>query len=204
MTSFPDVYQKVLSSELTNAKHVKVGNTPEYFVVHSTAGVLSDSAIKDYRSKGYRGKAHLYVMKSGGYHEVWPFSERKVWATKIERNKPFLVGKMLHIELNYKADEAPTRNQYETLADLYVEAVETYGPLKIVPHREVDRGLHDGHSDPTNFDFDFLYRLIQSRIGRYFQVGIDGITQARYEIPNQADQKSVWPPRLSGLPERTK
>jgi N-acetyl-anhydromuramyl-L-alanine amidase AmpD len=205
MTTFPNLFQATLDSHFANAaasapKGVSV-NKPEYFVVHSTCGTLSENAIQEWKKKGYRGKAHKYVMKDGSVIELWPFSERNVYATKAEKNNPGLKGRMLHIELNYGPGESPTEAQYKSLADLYKEAFDAFGKLVIVPHKEVDRGIQDGHSDPTNFDFDKLYRLINARLSAPLSPS-DGISQIRYEVPNQADQINVWPPKLDGKPDR--
>ena len=202
MTTFPALFQAVLSSHFANAESsISKVAQPRYFVIHSTCGVLAKETILDWKKKKFRGKAHKYVMKDGSVEELWPFSERGVYATKAEKNNPSLKGIMLHIELNYRDGESPTNAQYETLADLYKEACKEFGKLIIVPHKEIDRGIQSGHSDPTDFDFDKLYKLVNSRIAAPLSPS-DGITQIRYEVPNQADQVNVWPPKLDGKPER--
>ncbi len=128
--------------------------SPTYFVIHSTAGKLSKEIILGYARKNFHGKAHAYIMDDGEIVNVQKFSNRGVYATKVEKATCKLVGSMLHIELNYSAGGKPSTKQYEVLAGLYVKLVDEFKKkLIIVTHKEVDRGIKAGHSDPENFSF---------------------------------------------------
>jgi hypothetical protein len=185
--------------------------TPDYrshFVLHCTDGNMSEETIKAINNvnnpdKKIRSRAHKYIMRNGDIIEIWPFTEKNVWATKAEsRNN--LKGRMFHVEINYKSPDVPTDNQYQALADLYIEASDIEGcwPI-IVPHIEVDRGIPNGHGDPTDFDYNKFYSILRSR-----NVPIDDIPHFEHErywgyskskIPF-ANDKYSWPPILSGNP----
>ena len=160
---------------------------------------MKEETIKQ-KFVGKRSKAHVYIMKDGSSIINWPLTERNVWATKMEQKKPETKGLMIHVELNYEAGGSPSEEQYDKLADLYLEAVKQFGSLVIVPHSEVDRGIADGHSDPENFDFEKLYKLIKDK--GFDADSVEKIDPIRYKVPNQADQESVWPPGLKGRPKR--
>lgn len=179
-----------------------------HFVIHCTAGNMSIAAIKklthfDEPENKARSKAHAYIQKDGTILQIWPFSERIVWATKAESAKN-LKGQMFHVELNYDSNEHPTDAQYKSLVTLYIEAssIEGCWPI-IVPHIEIDRGIPNGHSDPTNFDYNYFYQLLKQE-----GVPIDSIPKfeherywgnATYKVPWASDKYS-WPPVLSGNP----
>ncbi len=181
-----------------------------HFVIHCTAGEMSDSSIKTKTKfndpkKKKRSAAHIYVNKDGTKLEIWPLTEKNVWATKIESKKS-LKGQMFHIELNYGSPDKPTEKQYQTLADLYEEAskIQKCWPI-IVPHIEVDRGIADGHQDPTDFDYDHFYAILKKR-----GLPIDNITKfdhlrywekPSYKVPWSSD-KTNWPPKLKGNPHK--
>ncbi|WP_141670323.1 peptidoglycan recognition protein family protein, partial [Gilliamella sp. Choc4-2] len=187
--------------------------TPDYrshFVLHCTDGNMSEETIKAINNvnnpdKKIRSKAHKYIMRNGDVIEIWPFTEKNVWATKAEsRNN--LKGRMFHVEINYKSPDVPTDNQYQALADLYIEASDIEGcwPI-IVPHIEVDRGIPNGHGDPTDFDYNKFYSILRSR-----NVPIDDIPHfehkrywgySKSKIPF-ANDKYSWPPILSGNPHK--
>jgi hypothetical protein len=187
--------------------------TPDYrshFVLHCTDGNMSEETIKAINNvnnpdKKIRSKAHKYIMRNGDVIEIWPFTEKNVWATKAEsRNN--LKGRMFHVEINYKSPDVPTDYQYQALADLYIEASDIEGcwPI-IVPHIEVDRGIPNGHGDPTDFDYNKFYSILRSR-----NVPIDDIPHFEHErywgyskskIPF-ANDKYSWPPILSGNPHK--
>lgn len=183
-------------------------NTRSHFVIHNTAGNMSEAAIishtnADNPAKKRRSLAHKYVMSDGKVIEIWPFSETNVWATKIESHQN-LKGQMFHVELNYL--ETPSDAHYTSLVDLYLEAVGVEGcwPI-IVPHIEVDRGIANGHEDPTNFDYNKFYELLKAA-----SVPIDIIPKFEhdrywgaesYKVPWKTD-KTTWPPVLSGNPHK--
>jgi N-acetyl-anhydromuramyl-L-alanine amidase AmpD len=184
------------------AKAVKVTlKRKKYFVIHSTGGELSKKSIEGY--KGHQGKAHAYIMRDGEMINIIDFNQ-DAWATKREKQDKSLIGLMYHIELNYAEGESPSKPQYSKLAEIFkqlnTEAAKYGDNLVIVPHKEVDRGVKNGHSDPENFDFNYFYEVLK---GQGVEVDkINKITQDRYSIPNRADQKSNWPPVLSGAVAR--
>ncbi|OCG26336.1 hypothetical protein A9G45_11030 [Gilliamella sp. HK2] len=180
------------------------------FVLHCTDGNMTEEAIKaknnvNNQNKKIRSKAHKYIMKNGDIIEIWPFTEKNVWATKAE-SRYNLKGRMFHVEINYKSPDTPTDSQYQALADLYIEAANIEGcwPI-IVPHIEVDRGIPNGHGDPTDFDYNKFYSTLRSK-----NVPIDDIPHFEHEwywgyskskIPFGNDKYS-WPPILSGNPTK--
>jgi N-acetylmuramoyl-L-alanine amidase len=166
---------------------------PEYFVVHQTAGrdPMKESRINE--NVGHHGLAHAYIMPSGKLVSITPFDWPE-WATEQERDHSGLIGKMLHVELNYGSGASPTDAQYETLADTFIGLQKRYPGLAIVPHKEVDRGISGAHNDPENFDFARFYRLLQAKGAAPF----DGIDPKRAVNANQADQLTSWPPVLHG------
>lgn len=181
-----------------------------HFVLHCTAGNMSEQAILNGVYKNghkLQSKAHKYIMPDGKVIEIWPFTKRDVWATKAEsRNN--LKGRMVHVEINYGRPSVPSEAQYQTLAQLYIEAsiIEGYW-LIIVPHLEIDRGIADGHSDPTDFDYNKFYDILRNN-----SVPIDIIPHFEHERYwedekckiNYLIYKNVWPPILSGNPYRKK
>jgi len=75
----------------------------------------------------------------------------------------------------------------------------------IVPHIEVDRGIADGHQDPTDFDYNHFYSILKAK-----GVPIDDIKKfdhkrywghKSYKVPWTTD-KTNWPPILSGNPHK--
>src|SRR3954468_7131483 len=184
-----------------------------HFVLHQTVdGHLTREKIKE-KFGGNRGKSHQFILKDGTVVPLWPLDTVGVFATKSETNKQpmhgtkpafALKGKMIHTEIDYENNGAPTTKQYEVLRDLYVQACKHFGRiLTIVPHIEVDRGFADGHSDPQNFLYNDFYKLLGD-------AGID-MTRVRrfdhdrywskpsFKIPFDSDIFS-WPPILAGNP----
>jgi hypothetical protein len=180
-----------------------------HFVIHCTDGNMLESSIKSLTNSNtpqkLRSKAHKYIMNDGKVIEVWPFTERNVWATKAE-SQNHLKGQMFHVELNYGSPSVPSDAQYNSLADLYIEAseIEYCWPI-IVPHIEIDRGILDGHGDPTDFDYNKFYEILRNR-----GVPIDEIPHfdhdrywghPTYRIP-WGDDTNSWPPVLNGNPHK--
>lgn len=180
-----------------------------HFVLHCTAGNMSEASIKEHTSfdtdARKRSKAHKYIMPDGKVIEIWSFTEKNVWATKAE-SKNNLKGQMFHVEINYGSPSVPSYAQYNSLADLYLEAsdIEECWPI-IVPHLEVDRGIPDGHGDPTDFDYDKFYKLLKDKV-----VPIDTIPHFEhdrywgdksYKVP-WGNDKNSWPPILKGNPHK--
>ncbi len=184
-----------------------------HFVIHQTvSGVLTKKKIND-SFGGKKGKAHQYILKSGEIVQLWPFTQKDVFATKSETSatplhgsKPAfpLKGKMIHVEVDYEEDGEPTTKQYAALCDLYVAACKEVGRmLVIVPHIEVDRGIKNGHNDQQNFQYnDFYARLAakgvdMARVPRFAHERYWG--KPNFKTPFATD-KFFWPPRLSGNP----
>ena len=181
-------------------------SAPKFFVVHCTAFSADDALIKKWVrnriSEGKRNLSHGVIAPTGEWLPMWKFSERKVWATKTERcpETRKALGQAVNIEVHYHCGErradAPTEAQYKTLAKLYKELQSSYGYLAIVSHREVDRGLYDGHGDPYKFSFEKFYThladngLDLSKIKR--------ISDARHMLPTYREISHHWEPLLSG------
>ncbi len=180
-----------------------------HFVLHCTAGNMSETSVRTHTAldtaSPKRSKAHKYVMPDGKIIEVWPFTEKNVWATKIE-SKQGLKGQMFHVEINYGAPSVASAAQYQSVADLYIEAseIEDCWPI-IVPHLEVDRGIPDGHNDPTDFDYNNFYQILKAK-----GVPIESIPhfehdrywgKPNYKVPFDTD-KTSWPPVLKGDPHK--
>lgn len=180
-----------------------------HFVIHSIGAnnALSMDQITNNTGLGsktvLRSKAHKYIMDDGSIVEIWPFTEKNVWATKTESQNN-LKGQMFHVELNYADSSSPSDAQYNALADLYIEAadIEDCWPI-IVPHIEIDRGIKDGHRDPIDFDYNKFYEILRGK-----NIPIDSIPhfdhdrywgRRFYKMPWEDDTYS-WPPVLSGNP----
>ena len=180
-----------------------VSENLRYFVIHDT-GILGESLSKyeePARRKRFHGTVHGFIDPKGEFLQTTPFGEVAI-GTKMERDRRKGIGEMVHIELLLPRDETPTRAQYERLAAIYNELTGGQASLIILPHKEVDRGIPRGHSDPRNFDFNYFYQVLRENHNISIIPGITGITQERYSFPNHADMIENWPPRLSGRPER--
>ena len=173
------------------------GNEPKYFVVHSTGMASSAETYKSW--KGKVGKGHLYIMPNGERIQIVGF-DKMARATKTENVRKDLRGKMYHIELVYKGGDKPTDEQYKELAAVFKELNDKEADgLIIVSHREIDRGIPEGHNDPTDFDFDVLYSLLE-KLGLKIEE-IKKISQERHKVNNMAGQVNSWPPELEGKPK---
>lgn len=184
-----------------------------HFTIHQTVdGNLTKAKLAS--SVGVkRAKSHGFLLKSGMYVPLWPFSEKRVWATKAESGKaPLhgslpafpLKGKAINIEVDYEENGAPNDTQYSVLAGLYVDACLEVGRiLTIVPHIEVDRGIRGGHNDPQNFDYNLFYGKLKdlgidlSRVPRFDHDRYWG--KPNFKIPFDTDTFH-WPPILKGNP----
>jgi hypothetical protein len=184
-------------------------NRPVYFAVHCTAFNTSlDSAAKwveRLRREGKRAKSHGVILANGAYHEIWPLSERPVYATKTEtcaETKASALGSVINVELHYHCGyegrdptvlREATPEQYKALAELYLKARQSYGDLIIVSHKEIDRGLRDGHRDPLGFSFDrFLLRIRELQADAKPR----SISDARQRLPTTPGYSHTWQPRL--------
>ncbi len=169
-----------------------------YFVIHSTDGNLKDDALENKIQNKVIGAGHAYINKDGKIFKIWPYNSPKGWATRTERteNKPELRGKLVNIELVYGIGEEPTEKQYQALADIYIETKELFGKwLSIAAHREIDRGIKGGHSDPAGFKFNYFYTILKNK-----SVPTDTIykqTQARFNQSPWCEHKWSWPPELT-------
>jgi hypothetical protein len=186
---------------------------PKYFVIHCTAidepGKIQDEKFFErYFKRKQREKAtnrgHGLLLPSGTFRQWWPFSKRDVEGTKTEfcsSTRQATYGTFINIEVAYHCErkpnpEAPTSAQYKGLAAVYAQVHALYGPLTIVSHKEVDRGLRGGHGDPYNFDFSAFYaeleklNLDMSKIKR--------ISNERHALPPRSTDSHFSPPRLEG------
>lgn len=187
----------------------------ELFIVHCTAFGASDRAMRAWVDRnireGKRNKSHGVILPSGEWLPIWPFSTTRVWATKTETcrdTRSQALGSAFNIELHYfcgtgRNDKASTE-QYRTLAKIYKELSEQYGPLTIVSHREVDRGLRDGHSDPIGFSFDTFYQTLKT--SGIDIVSLRKITDGRHNLRTGPDLSHHWKPLTDGglVLERTR
>jgi hypothetical protein len=178
-----------------------------YFAVHCTAFGANDSAMRRWVSRnkqeGRRNKSHGVLLPSDEWLPMWPFDEPRVWATKTEtcaQTKPKALGAVINIELHYfcavNRPDKTSEAQYARLARLYKEVSDKYGPLKVVSHREIDRGLRDGHNDPIGFDFAHFYGLLGD-----LGVTVDAIgsfSDARHNLRTGPDISHNWEPELKG------
>jgi hypothetical protein len=175
-----------------------------HFVIHNTAGAQAmgiggvKTHVKFGTTQQARSKAHKYIMTDGTIFEVWPFTDRNVWATRTEssgrvyngKNVHVPPGQMFHVELSYGTKEgAPSEAQYQALANLYIEASEVEGcwPV-IVPHKLVDAGISGGHGDPENFDYTYFYEILKQK-----KVPIDHIPKY---TGSAIGNTHTWPPIL--------
>ncbi len=188
--------------ELKHKAKVKAVTTPTedyYFVIHSTVGNMSDKKLESKKKAKIVGAGHAYVKKDGGIVQIWPYNNSNGWATKAERpeHKPELRGKLVNIELVYADGEEPTEEQYEALADIYIESNKLFNKkLPIAAHREIDRGIKGGHEDPKKFKFNHFYSILEKK-----KVDIKNIkkqSQSRFDHMPRCDSKWQWPPVLTG------
>lgn len=130
---------------------------PDLLVVHDTAGQLSRRGFDGMKSR-HETAGHLYVDRTGEIWENKPLS-KDAPATKAEwkttGGEKHIDSKMtVNVELNNPIkDPSITDKQYGTLAQIAVGILGgTDGSLTISPHREIDRGIPNGHEDPRGFD----------------------------------------------------
>lgn len=132
-----------------------------HFVVHETDG------------RGFPHKGpHLYVGLDDGHYKLQHDFASRSGGTKLESRHARRLRQqgvqMVHVELETSplkgnfpwkgVKQVYPDHQYRDLAIAYVMASHKAGKfITVVPHREVDRGLADGHSDPRDFDFGRFY-----------------------------------------------
>ncbi len=183
-------------------------NKFEYFVIHSTdSGTMDTEQVEAIKSSGKKTKGHAYILRDGTTVMVWPYTDGKVTATKAEQSNYFgsqAVGTMIHVELDTKSGTYPTEQQYIALAKSYIDASDAnnlpYGTLIILTHKVVDWGIPNGHSDPTDIDLNFFYRMLNDAILARVKAPYClpyGVSQERHDMKNRADYKESWPPNLS-------
>lgn len=126
--SLKDIISEVFAKAI-RGKRICKNNSPDakYFVIHNTAANMSVKQIEKVKKRRLRGKAHFYVNPDGTIIEIWPFTDRNVSATKLERKRfiPSLKKRMFHVELNYK-DVGPSYKNEHKIDDwpLYEESLE--------------------------------------------------------------------------------
>ena len=186
-------------SQQAKKKATAIAHDDSYFVIHSTDGNLKDEYLSKLVNDKKTGSGHAYINKQGSIFKIWPYNSVNGWATRSERSekKPELRGKLVNIELVYGASESPTEDQYKVLADIYIETKSLFNKwLPIAAHREIDRGIPGGHSDPKGFDFNHFYSVLKNK-----NVPIESINKQSQERFNQApwcEHKWSWPPVLTG------
>lgn len=170
-----------------------------YFVIHSTEGNLNNAALEKLVKDKKTGAGHAYINKEGQIFQIWPYNSPKGWATRSEltEKKPELRGKLVNIELVYSNNESPTEEQYQALANIYLESKLLFNKwLPIAAHREIDRGIKGGHKDPVGFKFDYFYTVLKKK-----NVPIDSInkqSQLRFNQSPWCEHQWTWPPVLTG------
>lgn len=197
-----------LNTEIARFEVVGKGVCPvdpknrSHFVIHNTAGAqaMGEAGIKshvNFDGERKRSKAHAYILRNGTVITVWPFSEKNVWATRTESKGSYTgkkihiaPGQMFHIELSYGTKEgSPSDEQYNALADLYIQASDTEGCWPIIaPHAAIDAGISGSHVDPENFDYPKFYKILKDK-----NVPIDNIPKFDGIIKNKDHQ---FPPIL--------
>jgi len=170
-----------------------------YFVIHSTVSNYSENKINNLKKNKPVGAGHAYITKKGELIQIWPYNNSKGWATKVEKfKKKDLRGKIVNIELIYGTNEQPTEEQYKALAEVYLETKKIFDKwLPIAAHREIDRGIPDGHEDPEGFKFKHFYDLLEKK-GVPIK-SIEKQSPERFERMPWCEHEWVWPPVLSGL-----
>jgi len=130
---------------------------PDLLIVHDTAGQLSRKGFDGMKAR-HELSGHLYVDRGGEIWENRPLS-RNAPATKAEwsttsADKRLNSNMTVNVELNNPIkDPSITDKQYGTLAQVAVGILGGIdGNLTISPHREIDRGIPNGHEDPRGFD----------------------------------------------------
>ncbi len=178
-----------------------------YFAVHCTAFAAPDDSMRRWVanriSQGIRYQSHGVILPSGEYLPMYSFDDQRVHATKTEtcrETRSSAYGAVINIEVHYfcaanRPDKA-SEKQYDTLANLFKDVNQRFGPLTIVSHREIDRGLRDGHNDPIGFEFAKFYDVLRTK-----GVNVDSIlkiSDARHSLRTGPDLSHGWPPAVSG------
>jgi N-acetylmuramoyl-L-alanine amidase len=190
-----------------------IAPTPRLIAVHCTAFNTSIPAAKAWvqrlRQEKKLNKSHGVILTDGTYLEIWPFEERKVWATKVEtcaETTRRAMGAIINIELHYYCgykglDKTmvvrATDAQYLTLGKVIDGLVAKFGPMRVLSHKEIDRGLKDGHVDPLGFEFAKLAKSLSQET----TAKVTMITDVRQEITSDNRWSNYWPPQFSGTPD---
>ncbi|MBN1695887.1 MAG: N-acetylmuramoyl-L-alanine amidase [Spirochaetales bacterium] len=201
----------------------KIPDKVKYFVVHQAGGNsqnLTESTINGWKAAGQKWRCHLYILNNCKLVWLVKFNEVATGTKQETIKNKFLKGQMIHVEQCYYSKvkdipynthnpaEGPPEAMYNKLAEIYAKVTYTNKrKLIIIPHREVDRGItvpDSGHNDPWNFDFDKLYKILETKYEIKINQGTEGITQERYRYWNGREHKVhyTWPPPLSGKPEK--
>ena len=147
-----------------------------HFVVHETAG-LTDVAAR--RRSPRSTSVSLFIgrddaaSRNAGHWLANDFSKSKS-GTKWQYQNPrdskklgFVSVELVTPKIARGAKQTYTDQQYNDLALSYVMASHRAGRLlTVVPHREMDRGIRNGHTDPRNFDWNRFY----DRVGELLEL----------------------------------
>lgn len=171
-----------VDAPLSRATGRLVAPVARYFVIHDTSypnflaepipAHINDASwdFNDFTVRnpalGGGPKGHVYVNRLGASLQVRDFGTPG-YASKLEKDKPSLMGLFLHVELVQPRNSVPgggkgndglapdpgfTPAQYERLALLYVAASVRKGTWLIPAfHAVLDTGYANGHDDPQNF-----------------------------------------------------
>jgi N-acetylmuramoyl-L-alanine amidase len=195
----------------------------KYIVIHETvSGVMTEKSIA--ANSALKKEAHFVVLQDGtvvqngnlkdahyGTKSDSPYY-RDGKSPDIPKDRQAPYGEMIHIETDYRGQSEiikgktikavpMTDEQYRALAKLVVDIAALKGEkIAIVPHREVDRGLKNGHNDPTNFDYDKFNKYVQQELK---DRGLDSslvkvADKVIWDTPNQAGQVGNYPPKTEG------
>ncbi len=138
----------------------------KYFILHETVGGPANyQRYRDGRSSDTRVNLFIGREPEDNYLGV-DFSRSRTGTKGNSRRvgsgaKPLPRQGFISIEIRTPVKAGSnmyTESQYRSLAQAYVMASYRAGEmLTTVPHREVDRGVKNGHSDPRNFDWNRFY-----------------------------------------------
>ncbi len=167
-------------SQLISGGTLTTGTGSTHFIVHETDG-LSDVA-RFRRDDRQRTSVSMFIGRddersaNDGHYLVHDFDESRSgtkWVSRAEnrvkrKNLGFVSIELVtpHIKQGSSQDQTYTDGQYRDLAIAYVMASRRAGRLlTITPHKEIDRGIPGGHTDPRDLDWNRFYGEINLLLG---------------------------------------
>lgn len=146
-----------------------------HFIVHETDGLTGVSRL---RQRPRRSSVNLLIGRDdksalqAGHWLANDFAKSKSGSKWQIRNRQraadfgFVSVELVTPRLRRGAKQTYTEQQYHDLALAYVLASHRAGRLlTVVPHRELDRGIPNGHSDPRHFDWQRFYDKVNTMLG---------------------------------------